>query len=230
MSISIRGWLAQRLGTWPWRTRHRYWEARAARLGAGAVLHVGHAADSVEEVTRRHQEILLPLLAGQLRGDEALILDFGCGPGRFAPALADITGGRVLALDPIRSLLDLAPAHQRVEYRLLPDWRLPLPAASIDLIWICLVLGGISGKRALRRTVRELERVLRPSGLLFLVENTTPRPPAGYWTYRSVQDYRALFSFAALEHLADYDDLGEQSSVLSGRKASSSTEVRGSFR
>ena len=45
---------------------------------------------------------------------------------------------------------------------------LPASAASIDAVWICLVLGGLRDD-ALAQTVSEIDRVLKPNGLLCLI-------------------------------------------------------------
>jgi hypothetical protein len=52
---------------------------------------------------------------------------------------------------------------------------------------------------------------------VFLVENTAERPNRPYFFFRSVDEYRARFSWAALKPIGDYEDLGERISVLAGR-------------
>lgn len=199
-----------------------YWQDRAARLGARAVVNIGHTENEVQSVTDRQTAILFPLLREQLSGHESLVVDFGCGPGRFTPELHRTTGARVIGVDPIPKLLDMAPRCSGVEYCILRCGRAPLPAHSADAIFICLVLGGIVEAHRLRHTVREIERLLRPGGLLFLVENTSSRPNAPHWHFRSIDEYRLMFSFANLAHLANYDDCGETISVLAGRAAAPS--------
>ena len=87
----------------------------------------------------------------------------------------------------------------------------------MDVLCSCLVLGGIQTE-LLKQTLDEMERVLRDDGLLFLVENTSQRPSAHYWTFRSTGEYRSLCRFAEIRHVHTYDDLGEQISILAGRK------------
>jgi hypothetical protein len=114
--------------------------------------------------------------------------------------------------------LDLAPRHKRVEYRLMWPGKIPVATASIDLVWICLVLGGLQGK-VLTSTLREIDRVLKPDGLTFLVENTTSIASSGFWTFRSIGEYRVILPGISLQHLGDYVDLGERISIFAGRKA-----------
>lgn len=193
-----------------------YWERRARRHGRRSVLNISHPESEYEEITRLQKSILFPLLSAQLDGNEQTVLDFGCGPGRFTPDLARIVGGRAIGVDPIASLLELAPADPQVEYRMLRHGRIPVPDHSIDVLWICLVLGVIRGNK-LVETVQELRRVVAPGGLVFLVENTSSKPSQKQIEYRSTADYAALVDFAQLRHLGDYQDLGETISVMAGR-------------
>jgi ubiquinone/menaquinone biosynthesis C-methylase UbiE len=193
-----------------------YWQRRARRHGRRSVLNIAHGDDEYESITNWQKSILFPLLQAQLNGSERLVLDFGCGTGRFTPGLAHLVGGRAIGVDPIAALLELAPADPQVEYRLLRHGRIPLTDHSVDVLWICLVLGVIRG-RTLRNTLRELRRVVAPGGLVFLVENTSAKPSLKRIKFRSVAEYAKLVDFAQLRHLHDYEDLGETISVLAGR-------------
>jgi SAM-dependent methyltransferase len=197
-------------------SRYRYWEDRARTFGARSVLNLQHT--DIEAVTAMQKNILFPLLRERLTPADKLMLDFGCGPGRFTVALADAIDGRVVGVDPIQRLLDMAPKGERVEYRKFERRTIGAASASFDAVWICLVLGGIVGARDLGRCVREIDRVLKPGGLVFLVENTSEAQDTPHWKYRSVEEYRKLFPFASLVRISEYVDLGERISVLAGRK------------
>ena len=97
----------------------------------------------------------------------------------------------------------------------MSEGHIPLDSSSVDLVWICLVLGGIHGS-TLGDTIAEVRRVLRPGGLVFLVENTNEGGGDSFWAFRSVADYQRLFLPVALDHVHDYWDLGERISVLTG--------------
>lgn len=193
-----------------------YWEERAQQHGARSVLDIRHTEEEMAAITEWQQGILFPHLSRQLKGDERLVLDFGCGPGRFSPDLAELTGARVVGADPIQSLLDLAPAHPRVQYRRIEDGRIPIESDTVDIAWICLVLGTITDDDALRATAAEIRRVLRPGAVVFLVENTTRKKSLPHFRYRSIEEYRALFPGAGLEHLDDYHDRKERISIMAG--------------
>jgi SAM-dependent methyltransferase len=194
-----------------------YWEKRARDLGARAVLDVRHTAEERECILEQQQSFLFPLLTRELTPEDKTLLDFGCGPGRFTGPLADLTGGHVVGVDPIKMFLDLAPAHPRTEYRLLLDGRIPLAEESVDVVWTCLVLGGIPDDE-LASTVNEVCRVLKVGGFLFLVENTHVGIKSQHWFSRSIDDYKALFKSVNLVHLDGYWHLGQRVSVFAGRK------------
>jgi ubiquinone/menaquinone biosynthesis C-methylase UbiE len=195
----------------------KYWEQRAKQHGIRSVVHLGHSEAEMESLLQTQQEELFPSLKSQLNGSEKIVMDFGCGPGRFTCQLADMIGGSAIGVDPIESLIKMAPRNYKTQYRLMPkDGGIPLADGSADVIWCCLVLGGIE-KRYLARTVSEMRRVLTGDGLLFLVENTADGHKATTWIARSFENYRRLFSFVNLKHLNDYSDLGERISVMAGR-------------
>jgi SAM-dependent methyltransferase len=198
----------------------KYWDKRATDYGKRSVLNLGHGPEEFEHVTTYQKKILFPELKSQLNGTERTLLDFGCGPGRFTEDLARIIGGRAIGVDPIERLLKLAPRGDDVEYRQLHHARIPCPTSSADVVWSCLVLGCIPNQKALLCAVEEIERVLKPGGLLFLIECTDVKPTPGHVQFRSVEAYRELFSFAPLTVLSQYDDLGDTNSVMAGRKLS----------
>ncbi len=195
-----------------------YWQRRAAQLGRRSVLNIGHTDAEFEAVTELQKQILFPLLKTQLNGAEELALDFGCGPGRFTTQLAELIRGKAIGVDPIQDLLDLAPLAGCVEYRRLRDARIPCQDETVDLAWICLVLGGLTDSQALGTAAAEICRVLRPRGLLFLVENTSTRKNGDHWHFRSVSEYLRLFPCVKLAVLSDYSDLGETITVMAGRR------------
>lgn len=200
-------------------TGKEYWEERVRRYGRRSVLHIGYSEREYDELTSRQRAELLPHFTGCLRGDERLALDLGCGPGRFTADLARAIGGRAIGVDIIAELLAMAPRSAAVEYRLMPEGEIPLEDASVDVVWICVVLGGLS-ETTLARTVREIGRVLKDGGLLFVVENTSDKPSSRYWSFRRPEQYAALFPFAPLTPLHRYTDFGERFTVMAARKSS----------
>jgi ubiquinone/menaquinone biosynthesis C-methylase UbiE len=195
-----------------------YWEQRARKYGARSVLHLGHTLAQMDSVTRYQVDLLFPILQRHLNGTEQLLLDFGSGPGRFTPALAEMIGGRAIGVDIVQQLLDIAPRHERVEYHAIVDGRVPVPDNSVDIVWITLVLGSITQPADLQQAVREIERVLKSDGLLLMAENTQPGDDRPHQRFRSIDFYRHIFPSIPLQHETDYYDLGERISVFAGRK------------
>lgn len=194
----------------------QYWDDRAARLGPRAVLHIKHPPETLDEVTHRHFYEVFDRVDPLLRGDEISALDFGCGAGRLTPLLTQRVAGPVLGVDPTRALIDAAPTSARVKFAVLENQVIPKHDASVDLLLVFGVLGGIPAEE-LPATVAELQRVLRDDGLLVLVENTTDCEDAPHWFFRSVEDHLTLFPGIDLEHLGGYEEFGETMSIFAGR-------------
>ena len=194
------------------------WKKRAKQYGPRAVLNVGHPDEKIGAVTEMQKEKIFPFLKQVLTGREKTILDIGCGPGRFTVDLAELIQGKAIGVDPIQDFLDMAPKHEDVEYRLMRESIIPVGDESIDVVWICLVLGGLVKKRVLHNVVSEVDRILKHRGLIMLIENTTHTKDGEHWKFRSVEFYQSLFGFAELKHFSDYYDLDERISIMVGRK------------
>lgn len=115
-------------------------------------------------------------------------------------------------------MIDLAPKDENVEYRLIKDGTIPVEDTSIDVVWICQVLGGIINETELSDTINEINRILKKNGLVFLVENTSEKKDQEHWKYRSIQTYLSLFNFVELQHVSDYFEFNERISMMAGRK------------
>jgi len=195
----------------------QYWTKRVEQFGERSVLNLGFSEHDYEKATATQKSELYGFFRKSLRGDEKVLLDFGCGTGRFTSDLAQMTGAMAIGIDPIAELLKHAPQSENVEFKLMKAGVIPLMDVSVDVVWICLVLGGIEDA-LLSITINEIDRVLKKGGLLFLVENTTQKPDASYWKYRTWEEYRQLLSFVRLEQVHEYNELDERISIMVGRK------------
>jgi ubiquinone/menaquinone biosynthesis C-methylase UbiE len=194
-----------------------YWNRRARDMGERAVVSMRYNL-TVDEITAYQEQNIFPILRKELNGKERSVLDFGCGSGRFTAKLATLIRGKAIGADPIRDLLDIARRSDPVnEYILTEKNRIPLPDKSIDIIWICLVMGGIPDTGIIPVS-NEIKRVLNDNGLLILIENTSPLNNTAYWSYRTMNYYLDLFSFANLSVTGGYREIDEEITIFTGRK------------
>jgi SAM-dependent methyltransferase len=195
-----------------------YWRDRAKRHGKRSVLNMVHGIDAYESVTDFQKKLLFPLLKSKLNGKESLVLDFGCGPGRFTHGLAELIDGRVVGVDITPELLEIAPESPLISYQCIGTDVLPFPDSSFDVVWSCLVLGGIPSEK-IEQSIAEIDRVLRPGGLFFYVENTANTASSNYWFFRDEDTYIRLAKFCNPIKLDHYEDVGQTITIFSGRKS-----------
>jgi SAM-dependent methyltransferase len=104
------------------------------------------------------------------------VLDLGCGTGELAMALAQRVGpnGRVAGIDLSRPLVEGARRKARraglaIDYHVVSVEQLPLADASVDVIVSSLVMHHLA-PAVLARAVREIRRVLKPGGRVFVID------------------------------------------------------------
>lgn len=132
--------------------------------------------------TRRRSYRTLVEAAGVRAGDR--VLDVGCGPGYFARLLGEAVGsdGSVVGVDAAPEMVDYA----RRKGRRLPNCSfqtgaaqaLAFPNAAFDVVVSSLVLHHLPEEDRLR-SVKEMQRVLRPGGRLLLADFSIPQK--GVW-------------------------------------------------
>lgn len=194
-----------------------YWQNRARQYGKRSVLNMAHGPEEFESVTDYQKQILFPLLKSELNGFESIILDYGCGPGRFTIGLAELIGGFAIGVDITPEFIDIAPKSPLVSYQTIGTDALSFPDSSFDVIWSCLVLGGIPDGQ-IEKSIVELDRVLKPGGLFFYVENTANAASSDYWFFRDEDTYLTLAAFCNPRKLGGYEDIGQTITIFAGRK------------
>jgi SAM-dependent methyltransferase len=105
-------------------------------------------------------------------------LDLGSGAGRLTPALADEFGGPAYGVEPSDRMRAQAPAHPAVTYAAGSAEQIPLPDASCDAALLFFVWHHVADREA---AARELRRVVKPGGKLFLQVNFSDRMPDTWW-------------------------------------------------
>ena len=105
-------------------------------------------------------------------------LDLGSGAGRLTPALADAFGGPVHGIEPSDRMRAQAPAHPAVTYAAGSAEAIPLPDESCDAALLFFVWHHVGDRAA---AARELRRVVKPGGRLFVQVNFSDLMPDTWW-------------------------------------------------
>jgi len=106
---------------------------------------------------------------------DKVVLDAGCGSGKFAAAVARFGAAKVIGVDIGEKGLDFAreqakkvPYGDRLDYRYGSLLDVPLPDESVDVVWSNGVIHHTLGYE---RCIEEFARVLRRGGSLYLYVN-----------------------------------------------------------
>lgn len=120
------------------------------------------------------------------------MLDIGCGTGFHLPRFADLVGraGSVIGVEPHPPLATAARRRvtgiPNVTVREAGAQHLPLPDRSVDIAharWAYFFGPGCEPGLA------ELDRVMRPGGTAFVVDNDATRSTFGAWFAAALPDY-----------------------------------------
>ena len=103
------------------------------------------------------------------------LLDYGCGPGGYVTAAAELVGksGRIYALDihplAIQKVQNIASKKQLANVETIcSDCKTGLPDNSMDVILLYDILHHLSDTN---KVLEELHRVLKPNGILSLSDH-----------------------------------------------------------
>jgi ubiquinone/menaquinone biosynthesis C-methylase UbiE len=114
----------------------------------------------------------LDLIAAHVSARPTLILDVGCGTGRFTYPMSEHFQTRVIGIDPSEKMLEGArkkPTNCRVEFRQAEAEHIPQEDSSTDVVFMSMVMHHLRD-RAL--AAQECRRVLRQGGKV-CVRNST---------------------------------------------------------
>jgi ubiquinone/menaquinone biosynthesis C-methylase UbiE len=101
-----------------------------------------------------------------------VIVDLGCGTGRFTQPLSDRLNADVVGFDPSEKMLAAARRKShgpRVEFKQLRGETLPIGDGAADMVFMSMVLHHLPDPA---RTAQECRRILRPGGRVCLRNGT----------------------------------------------------------
>ena len=147
----------------------------------------GFFRSSIDPADRRgHKNYYIDLLQKtaleevlRLKGDE-VVLDFGCGSGRFSYWIAPRVK-KVVGLEITQEMIELAEKSrtaQNVEFMHYDGVHFPSLPYSIDLILSVGVLQ-IMKREILKSTLSSLARYLKKDGRFYLIEQVSDNPKIG---------------------------------------------------
>jgi SAM-dependent methyltransferase len=120
--------------------------------------------DEARALTPDRSEHWQRLLSAHVdRSAISLVVDLGCGTGRFSGMLAAEFGAQVIGLDPSEKMIDQARRKSAMSavFGRASAHELPLPESSVDLVFMSQIYHHLRDPPAV---ARECRRVLRAGG------------------------------------------------------------------
>ena len=169
----------------------------------------GFLASGIDPADRRgHKNYYIDLLQKMaleevldLKGDE-VVLDFGCGSGRFSYWIAPRVK-KVVGLEITPEMIDLAEKNrtsENVVFMLYDGIHFPVFPYPFDIVLSVWVLQYMEMER-LKKTVSELDRYLKPGGKVYFIEQASDNPKVGR---PQIEEYLRAFKESKLECFQHY--------------------------
>jgi len=182
-----------------------YWEKRYAKCGGRKT--VGNRLwddERYDEAIRQLAEEVSPILHNHSESvDDANVLDFGCGIGRWT-ALLQLFFNDYHGVDICEAALDLAAeTHQAPDEPNAPQFGLVLdgtiPGEGVySAIWTCVCLQHIVDEELLKATLQQFHARLADDGIVIVTENVSDHVTNNYLAFRPVERYAELFLEAGM--------------------------------
>lgn len=137
----------------------------------------------------------------ELKGDE-VVLDFGCGSGRFSYWIAPKVR-KVVGLEEALKMIQLAEKNRKadnVDFMLYDGIHFPMLSYLFDIILSVWVLQYMQGD-TLKKTLFELTRYLKKGGKIYLIEQVSDNPKV---ERPKVEEYLQALKESKLECLEYY--------------------------
>jgi len=147
----------------------------------------------VENLAVDRQGVIEAAMAALHPFEGADLVDVGCGSGFHLPRFAALGCASVTGVEPHGPLVDLARERlgglPKVQVEEGVAQALPLPDSSVDIAharWAYFFGAGCEPG------LRELERVVRPGGTAYVIDNDATRSTFGRWFSRAYPSYDPL--------------------------------------
>jgi ubiquinone/menaquinone biosynthesis C-methylase UbiE len=143
------------------------------KLGAGSEFyktkaHVYESFSQAEDTLKKVAQFLEQKVRGKV------VLDFGCGTGKFIPELAPLAK-EYWAVDISEEQLAIAQEKanglKNVKLIKTDEDKIPIESKSVDTVFASWVIGSIHDLDTRERVTNELKRVVKEHGSIYLVEN-----------------------------------------------------------
>lgn len=106
----------------------------------------------------------------ELAGKEMRIMDMGCGSGPFLAYFWSQGYRNLAAIEPDPELTKNIPSHIKVDVRHCLAEHIDFPDESFDVVFVYGVLHHLKGIESYRAACAELYRILKPGGMIFIME------------------------------------------------------------
>lgn len=134
---------------------------------------------------------------------QARILDFGCGYGRTMTQLAEAGYTHVTGIDFSRPLVERGQQeHPELDISAYPGGKLPYEDDTYDAVTMLGVFTCMIETRLQAETLLELQRVLKPGGLLYINDFLLNRDKRNLDRYKAGQERHGIYG------IFDVDDGG----------------------
>lgn len=131
-------------------------------------------------------DIILNLVKDNIKG--SVILDYGCGSGKFSEQLIKLNPNKIIAVDTSKEAIKLAkenPGAKKINYRHIQSGDIKfIDNNSIDIAHINFVLCSIQNKEEIKKILKEINKKLNDNGKLIILD---PNPKSPGYKYAKIE-------------------------------------------